>query len=178
MVLNAISPMKNLTSPALPGAPALELEEQAAPVDQNSFAEILSEFEQQHHGHPSGQALEGTVVSITPESVFVDVGRKMDGVLPIESLPRSIRRVLDQNRGPAGGQHHGHGRRILHAFDREGGATPRLECAGTRVCRETFDRRRRYRTGEGRPASGRRRAGFHAGIAQRSAKIRRRWRNW
>ena len=84
MVLNAISPMKNLTSPALPGAPALELDEQPAPGDQNSFAEILSEFEHQHHGHPPGQALEGTVVSITPESVFVDVGRKMDGVLPTD----------------------------------------------------------------------------------------------
>jgi small subunit ribosomal protein S1 len=75
--------MKNSTSPATPGAPALELEEQPAPND-NSFAEILSEFEQQHHGHPSGQALEGTVVSVTPESVFVDLGRKMDGVLPTE----------------------------------------------------------------------------------------------
>ena len=75
--------MKNSTSPAISGAPALELEEQPAPND-NSFAEILSEFEQQHHGHPSGQALEGTVVSITPESVFVDLGRKMDGVLPTE----------------------------------------------------------------------------------------------
>ena len=75
--------MKNSTSPATLGAPALELEEQSAPND-NSFAEILSEFEQQHHGHPSGQALQGTVVSITPESVFVDLGRKMDGVLPTE----------------------------------------------------------------------------------------------
>jgi small subunit ribosomal protein S1 len=75
--------MKNSTSPATSGAPALELEEQPAPND-SSFAEILSEFEQQHHGHPSGQALQGTVVSITPESVFVDLGRKMDGVLPTE----------------------------------------------------------------------------------------------
>jgi small subunit ribosomal protein S1 len=73
--------MKNPTSPAIPGAPALELDEQAAPNEQNSFADILSEFEQQHHGHAPGQALEGTVVSITPESVFVDLGRKMDGVL-------------------------------------------------------------------------------------------------
>src|ERR1700720_4891506 len=73
--------MKNSTSPATSGAPALQLEEQPAPND-NSFAKILSEFEQQHHGHPSGQALEGTVVSITSESLFVDVGRKMDGVLP------------------------------------------------------------------------------------------------
>ena len=50
----------------------------------NSFADILSEFEQQHHSHASGQALEGTVVSITADSVFVDIGRKMDGVLPLE----------------------------------------------------------------------------------------------
>ena len=76
--------MKNLTSPAIQGAPAAELDEQTAPNDQNSFAEILSEFEQQHHGQPPGQALEGRVVSITPESVFVDLGRKMDGVLPTE----------------------------------------------------------------------------------------------
>ena len=76
--------MKNPTSPATTGAPAIELDEQPAPSDQNSFAEILSEFEQQHHGHPPGQALEGTVVSISPESVFVDLGRKMDGVLPTE----------------------------------------------------------------------------------------------
>jgi small subunit ribosomal protein S1 len=74
--------MNNMTTPATPGAPALEPDEQAAPGDQNSFAEILSEFEQQHHGHAPGQALEGKVVSVTPESVFVDIGRKMDGVLP------------------------------------------------------------------------------------------------
>ncbi len=31
-----------------------------------------------------GHALEGTVISITPESVFVDIGRKMEGVLPVD----------------------------------------------------------------------------------------------
>lgn len=58
-------------------------DQSAAPRD-NSFAEILSEFEQQHQGPRRGEALPGTVVSITPESVFVDIGRKMDGVLPAE----------------------------------------------------------------------------------------------
>ena len=62
--------MENSSSPAI--------------QDESSFADILSEFEQQHHGHASGQALEGTVVSITPETIFVDLGRKMDGVLPTE----------------------------------------------------------------------------------------------
>ena len=64
-----------------PTAPALQ--------EDSSFADILSEFEQQHHGHSAGQALEGAVVSITPESVFVDVGRKMDGVLPTELFRES-----------------------------------------------------------------------------------------
>ena len=61
--------MENLTSPA---------------SGENSFADILSEFEQQHHGPRRGEALEGAVVSITPDSVFVDIGRKMDGVLPTD----------------------------------------------------------------------------------------------
>lgn len=58
--------------------------EVAPAEDENSFANILSEFEQQHHGNGQGQTVQGTVVSISPESVFVDIGRKMDGVLPIE----------------------------------------------------------------------------------------------
>ncbi len=45
-----------------------------------SFGDILSEFEQSHHA--SGETLEGTVVSVTPDGVFVDIGRKMDGMLP------------------------------------------------------------------------------------------------
>src|SRR5437879_5577218 len=45
-----------------------------------SFGDILSEFEQSHHA--SGGTLEGTVVTVTPDGVFVDIGRKMDGVLP------------------------------------------------------------------------------------------------
>jgi len=63
--------MENLTSPATHS-------------DENSFAEILSEFEQQHHGPARGQALQGTVVSITSDSIFVDIGRKIDGVLPLD----------------------------------------------------------------------------------------------
>jgi len=63
--------MENLTSPATHS-------------DENSFAEMLSEFEQQHHGRARGQAMPGTVVSITSDSVFVDIGRKIDGVLPLD----------------------------------------------------------------------------------------------
>jgi small subunit ribosomal protein S1 len=76
--------MENLTSPAIPEAPASSLDDAPAPSGENSFADILSEFEQQHHGPAPGQALEGTVISITADSVFVDIGRKMEGVLPAD----------------------------------------------------------------------------------------------
>jgi len=45
-----------------------------------SFGDILTQFEQTHHA--GGERVEGTVVSVTPDGVFVDIGRKMDGVLP------------------------------------------------------------------------------------------------
>ncbi len=52
----------------------------------NSFGDILSEFEQSHHGGRNNEGLEGTVVSISPESAFVDIGRKVDGVVPVEQF--------------------------------------------------------------------------------------------
>lgn len=55
------------------------------PSSDNSFAEILSQFEQSHHANGK-EALQGTVVSISPESAFVDIGRKMDGVIPVEKF--------------------------------------------------------------------------------------------
>ena len=50
-----------------------------APQD-TSFGDILSQFEQTHHAE--GGTVEGTVVSVTPDGAFVDIGRKTDGVLP------------------------------------------------------------------------------------------------
>jgi len=75
--------MENPTSPAIPESLAASLE--APPVD-NSFGDILSEFEQSHRGGRNNEGLEGTVVSISPESVFVDIGRKVDGVVPVEQF--------------------------------------------------------------------------------------------
>jgi small subunit ribosomal protein S1 len=76
--------MENLTSPAPPAASLAASPEQAAPSGENSFADILSEFEQQHHGPARGQATQGTVVSITADAIFVDIGRKIDGILPTQ----------------------------------------------------------------------------------------------
>jgi small subunit ribosomal protein S1 len=62
-----------MTQSNLPDAP------EASNPD-SSFGDILSEFEQSHHAR--GETVEGTVVSVTPDGAFVDIGRKMDGVLP------------------------------------------------------------------------------------------------
>jgi small subunit ribosomal protein S1 len=62
-----------MTQPNVPDAP------EASQTD-TSFGDILSEFEQSHHA--DGGTLEGTVVSVTPDGAFVDLGRKTDGVLP------------------------------------------------------------------------------------------------
>jgi small subunit ribosomal protein S1 len=50
----------------------------------SSFADILSEFEQSRRpeGGRQAQALQGTVVTVTPEGVLVDIGRKMEGLIP------------------------------------------------------------------------------------------------
>ena len=50
-----------------------------AATPDTSFGDLLTEFEQTHNTR--GETLEGTVVSVTPEAVFVDLGRKMDGVI-------------------------------------------------------------------------------------------------
>jgi small subunit ribosomal protein S1 len=74
--------MENRFAPAIPASSAVS-EDAPRPTDENSFADILSEFEQQHN-RPNNEALEGTVVSVSPESVFVDIGRKTEGVLPVD----------------------------------------------------------------------------------------------
>jgi small subunit ribosomal protein S1 len=48
------------------------------------FGDILSQYEQSHSHKPQagGQGLEGTVVAISPEQVFFDIGQKIEGVMP------------------------------------------------------------------------------------------------
>jgi small subunit ribosomal protein S1 len=78
--------MENSTSPAIPESLAASPDDLGALAEDNSFGDILSEFEQSHRGKRNTEALEGTVVSISPESIFVDIGRKVDGILPVEKF--------------------------------------------------------------------------------------------
>ena len=52
---------------------------EAQPEDP-SFAEMLSSFEQQH---APGEAVSGTIVSVGPETILIDIGRKTEGSLPL-----------------------------------------------------------------------------------------------
>ena len=57
-------------------------EQPAEPVE--DFADILSQFERSHTHKPASGArqIEGTVISLSAEQVFVDIGFKVEGVLP------------------------------------------------------------------------------------------------
>jgi small subunit ribosomal protein S1 len=50
-----------------------------------SFGDILSEYEQSHSHKPdeAAKGLEGTVIAVSGESVFVDIGFKTEGILPL-----------------------------------------------------------------------------------------------
>lgn len=52
-----------------------------------SFGEILSQFQKSHsHKTEGSKQLEGTVISVTAEAVFFDIGFKSEGILPLAAL--------------------------------------------------------------------------------------------
>lgn len=56
-------------------------EETQAP--DSGFAAILSDFEQRHAEVKPGETVAGTIVSVTPDYVLVDIGRKIEGAIPV-----------------------------------------------------------------------------------------------
>src|ERR1700722_20394146 len=58
------------------------LDTQPEPVEESSFADALSEFERSHTHRAESKQLQGTVVSLTADQVVLDVGYKIEGVLP------------------------------------------------------------------------------------------------
>ncbi|HEV2135452.1 MAG TPA: 30S ribosomal protein S1 [Terracidiphilus sp.] len=81
-------------------APAPEPAVEQAPAEpEESFADALNDFERAHtHRTEPGakqraSQLEGTVVSITPEQVFLDIGYKIEGVLPRSAFPNNAEAV-------------------------------------------------------------------------------------
>ncbi len=61
--------------------------------DGQSFADALSAFERSHTHRAATRQLQGTVVSLTADQVILDVGYKMEGVLPRSALPNNAEGV-------------------------------------------------------------------------------------
>ena len=70
------------------------------PEDESSFGDLLKEFEHSHAHRTDAQQLEGTVVSLLPEQVLLDVGYKVEGVLPRSSFPDNAEGVKPGDRFP------------------------------------------------------------------------------
>ncbi len=61
-------------------------EASAAPETSESFGSILSQFEKSHTTKTAEGSREGTVVSISADSVFLDIGYKTEGLLPLSEF--------------------------------------------------------------------------------------------
>ncbi len=57
--------------------------EESASSEETNFGDILSNFESQHADAVGGQTVIGTIVSVGPSGIYVDVGRKIEGALPL-----------------------------------------------------------------------------------------------
>lgn len=61
-------------------------------AQESSFGDILSQFEQEQRSGGGAAAsaathtIEGTVVSVSPEAVVLDIGRKMEGIVAFQQL--------------------------------------------------------------------------------------------
>lgn len=78
-----------------PSNPTEPSSEEVMNTAEPSFADILSEFEQSHAHPPEREeaasgTIDGTVISVNPVTVFVDIGRKLEGILPIESVKSAL----------------------------------------------------------------------------------------
>src|ERR1017187_8980500 len=73
----------------MPNNTTLEQDETPTTPDRGeNFADILSQYEQSHSHKPEagGQGLQGTVVAITAEQVFLDIGQRSEGVIPVSAF--------------------------------------------------------------------------------------------
>jgi small subunit ribosomal protein S1 len=63
-------------------------ETQTPPDATESFDQLLSEYEKSHarSTEDGPRQLEGTVISVTPEAFYLDIGFKIEGILPISAF--------------------------------------------------------------------------------------------
>jgi small subunit ribosomal protein S1 len=76
-----------IAEPVLAPAPQAVAEPEPEPVEEEpteSFADLLRDFERSHShkSEPGAKQLQGTVISLSADQVFLDIGYKTEGVLP------------------------------------------------------------------------------------------------
>ncbi len=88
---NALPAEPDNATYASPRAPEESATEASRATDSptESFKDILSDYEQSHAKKSDGgsQRRDGTVVSVTAESVILDIGFKTEGILPLTAFP-------------------------------------------------------------------------------------------
>lgn len=72
--------------------------ETAAEQENNTFAELLSSFEAQHSSSDKSESITGTIVSVTADTILVDIGRKTEGSLSLAAW-REARQDEEPQRG-------------------------------------------------------------------------------
>jgi small subunit ribosomal protein S1 len=85
-----------MTNEAVPEAqPAPEVTPEPIAEPEENFAELLAQFERSHthKPEPGQKQLQGTVVSLSAEQVFLDIGYKTEGVLPRSAFDNNAEAV-------------------------------------------------------------------------------------
>jgi small subunit ribosomal protein S1 len=74
-----------------PGVPKSQLTAESAAESGESFSDMLSQYEKSHSrkNEDGGKQLLGTVIVVTDDSVFLDIGFKSEGILPLAALQSS-----------------------------------------------------------------------------------------
>jgi small subunit ribosomal protein S1 len=73
-----------MSNPTTPNSEAVET--QSAETTE-SFGEIFAQYQKSHtRKAEDGRQIQATVISVTPESVFFDIGYKSEGILPVTAL--------------------------------------------------------------------------------------------
>ena len=87
---------------AAPIAKAAPAPEPDPEEPQENFADLLSAFERSHShkGEPGQRQLQGVVVSLSADQVFLDIGYKTEGVLPRSAFQNNAEAVKPGNTFP------------------------------------------------------------------------------
>ena len=84
---NPMTSNSNTPDPNAPTTAAPESTPASEPTE--SFKDVFSEYEQSYSrkSEPGSQGREGTVIALTADSIFLDIGFKTEGILPLTAFP-------------------------------------------------------------------------------------------